>query len=81
MESLALLAALIGLAVLVSGPLAVTLPVHAHPYLGRSLGAIATVIGVWWAYTVRGSAGWVGILSAALGLWTVLQAYHHDAAQ
>lgn len=81
MESLAMLAALIGLAVLLSGPLAVTLLVYDYPYLGGTLGAVATVIGVWWAYTVRSSAGWVGVLSAAMGVWAVLQAYRHDAAQ
>lgn len=81
MESLALLAALIGLVVLTSGPLSVTLIVFDYPYLGGTIGAFASIIGVWWAYTVRSSAGWVGVFSAAMGIWAVLQAYRHDAAQ
>lgn len=81
MESLAVLAALIGLVVLTAGPLSVTLVVFNLPYLGGTIGAFATIIGVWWAYTVRSSAGLVGVLSAAMGLWAVLQAYRHDAAQ
>lgn len=81
MESLAVLAALIGLVVLTVGPLSVTLIVLDLPYLGGTIGAFATVVGVWWAYTVRSSAGLVGVFSAAMGLWAVLQAYRHDAAQ
>ena len=81
MESLALLAALIGLAVLASGPASVALLLSDYPYTAGLVGAIASMIGVWWAYTVRGAAGWIGVLSAAMGLWTVLQAYRHDAAQ
>lgn len=81
MESLAILAAVIGLAVLVSGPLSVAALIAGYPYTAGVLGAAATVIGVWWAYTVRGQAALFGVLSAAMGLWAVLQAYRHDAAQ
>lgn len=81
MESLAMLAALIGLAVLLSGPLSVTLLLYDYPYLAGTLGAMASIAGTWWAYTVRGPAGWIGLLSAVMGVWAVLQAYRHDAAQ
>ena len=80
-ESLALLAALIGLAVLASGPLALATLLSGYPYTAGVIGAVASMLGVWWAYTVRGQAGWIGLASAALGLWVVLQAYKHDAAQ
>lgn len=81
MESLALVAALIGLAVLASGPLALATLLSGYPYTAGTIGAIASVIGVWWAYTLRGPVGWVGLASAAIGIWVVLQAYGHDAAQ
>ena len=81
MESLAMLAAVIGIAVLLSGPLAVTALLYDYVYIGGTLGALAVPLGVWWAYTVRGQAGWVGLISAAMGVWTVLQAWHHDHAQ
>lgn len=81
MESLALLAAAIGLAVLASGPASVGLLLAGYPYTAGILGGIATVIGVWWAYTVRGQTAVVALASAAMGVWSLLQAYRHDAAQ
>lgn len=77
MESLALIASVIAVAVFVSGPLAFVLLLYDYPYLGGTLGAIAVPLGVWWAWTMRGHVGWFGVLSAALGLWTVVQAWSH----
>lgn len=73
-ESLALLAALIGLAVLVSGPLALTAVLFDYVYVGTVLGAVASALGLWWAYTVRGAIGWVGIFSAAMGIAAIVLA-------
>ena len=81
MESLTLLVSLIFLSVLLSGPLAITLLLAGYPYVGGTLGAIAAMVGIWWACTVSTSIGWVGLLSSALGLWSVLQAWRHDTAQ
>ena len=81
MESLAILAAVIGLAVLVSGPLSVAALIAGYPYTAGILGALSTIIGIWWAYSVRGQTALIALASAGMGLWSLLQAWRHDAAQ
>lgn len=81
MESLALLAAVIGLVVLTSGPLSVAAFIACYPYTAGILGALATIIGIWWAYSVRGQTALIALASAAMGVWSLLQAWRHDTAQ
>ena len=81
MESLVLLATLIGLPVLLVGPAAALLTWRGFVYLGAIVGLVAVTIGMWWVRHVHWQAGIVGWLSAGLGLWSVLQGWRQHAAQ
>ena len=72
-ESLAVIAGLVFLAVVLSGPVAYLLWYSGYPYMGGTLGIVAIVLGVWWACTVRTQIAWAGLASAAVGLYVALQ--------
>ena len=81
MQSLAVLAALVALSVLLVGPAAALLTWRGWPYMGATLGVVAVTLGTWWICTVHWQAGIIGWLSAGLGLWSVLQGWRQHAAQ
>lgn len=74
MESLAVAAAIVFLTVLLSGPLAYLATNNGYVYVGAILGLAAITIGLWFAGVMHMGIGWVGLVSAALGAWSVLQA-------
>ena len=75
MESLALLAAIVFLTVALSGPLALLATSTGFIYIGGTIGLFAVASGLWFASVMHAGIGWVGLASAALGAWCVLQAY------
>lgn len=81
MESLAVAAAIVFLTVLASGPLAYLATNNGYVYVGGVVGLFAVAVGLWFARVMHLGIGWVGVASAALGAWCVLQAYRHNAAQ
>lgn len=81
MESLALVVAVIFCAVAASGPLAYAASRMGYPYLGGAMGAVAVALGCWWALTVSWQVGWVGLVSAMLGAWSLRRACRNDSAK
>lgn len=81
MESLAVMAALVFLTVLASGPLAYLATNTGYVYVGGLLGLFALVVGLWFSSVMRLGVGWVGLASAAIGAWCLLQAYRRDSTQ
>jgi cadmium resistance protein CadD (predicted permease) len=80
MESLALVAGLVVLAVTLSGPFAYLFLYSGYPYIGGTLGMVAAMLGIWWALVMRGQVAWFGLASAAVGLWVALQAWRRHSA-
>ena len=80
MESLALVAGHVLLAVMLSGPFAYLFWYSGYPYIGGTLGMVAVVLGAWWACTMRTGIAWVGLASAAVGILVTLQAWRRHSA-
>ena len=80
MESLALVAGLVFLAVVLSGPFAYLFWYSGYPYIGGTLGMIAGALGIWWAVVMRGQVAWFGLVSAAVGLYVALQVWRRRSA-
>lgn len=74
MESLAVAAAIVFLTVVSSGPLAYLATNNGYVYVGGVVGLFAVAVGLWFASVMHLGIGWVGITSAAVGAWCVLQA-------
>lgn len=75
MESLAVAAAVVFLTVVWSGPLAFLATNNGYVYIGGTIGLFAVAVGLWFASVMHLGVGWVGLASAALGAWCVLQAW------
>ncbi len=66
MESLALLAAIVFLTVLMSGPLALASTYVLPGWLGKFLCLLALMLGVWWCLLPIGGARAVGLFTVVL---------------
>jgi len=77
-ESLALIASLVFLAVVSLGPVAVLFSVYGYVYIGGTVGIIAFSAGVWWAFVMTGPVAIFGVISAGFGLFAALQACRSD---
>ncbi len=75
MESLALVAGLVFLAVMLSGPFAYLFLYSGYPYIGGTLGMVAALLGIWWAWIMPGQVAWFGLASAAIGLYVTVRAW------
>lgn len=75
MESLAIAAAVVFLTVALSGPLALLATSTGFIYIGGTVGLVAIASGLWFASVMHAGIGWVGLASASMGAWCVLQAW------
>jgi hypothetical protein len=71
MESLALLVFLIVCAAILCGPIAAVCAVNRLHVLAVMIGAVACWLGVYFFVTVYTAFKYLGLVSAALGLWAM----------